>query len=310
LTLVEALLGMAHVRNVVADLISKKRKLDRTSSLPDQDPTNTQDSHPDKLIKVNKTSSTSNIVKIKQVEDPSTLTTDKTKHVKNNQVENPSTLTADKTKQDEKDQAKDVEAELQQESENARRGMCQTAKTTVESKTEQERSEKAKFDAADKHFSKDQASSMEYSCECMKFFIVRINQLLSILSQIVSSKSYAYQIKVCLARTKFNSEFCNVPDTVRSVWNMSDQQKQKAQSYMAIWHKAASTKVQERQYAVHDVLSNESVPALDAVNIIVDHIPVLKTVGLDEMALNFETANLVVLRKLLVSLCALVMHTK
>ena len=153
----------------------------------------------------------------------------------------------------------------------------------------------------------DQVPSREYSCECIKFFVVRVNQLLSILSQIVASQSYANKFKVGLARTKFNTEFRGVPETVKAVWNMSDHQKQRARGYMSIWYKAASTKVSERASTVHGVLSDEAFPPLDAVNTIVAHIPVLKTVGLDEMARSFEVSNLTVVRKLLISLCHLVL---
>ena len=297
-----------HFRNVVTDLISKKRKLDVASSPTAQHP-NTQDSsnqdlnHPAKVIKVDRND--------QPQQQPNTQP--------NNETTKPHEAKLEQTKPHEAklEQTKPHDAKLEQtkprEVKFEQTKLEQTeAQQVTPSCKEQEKTPTILCDATNKQMGANQTSretNREYSCECMKFFVVRINQLLSILSQIVSSKSYAYQFKVGLARTKFNSEFCDVPDTVRSVWNMSDQQKQKAQSYMSIWHKAAATKVQD-MYAVHDVLSNESVPALDAVNIIVGHIQVLKTVGLDEMALTFEPANLAVVRKLLVSLCALVMHTK
>ena len=285
---------MTHFRSVVADLISKKRKHDQTSSNPSD---NQEFATSTKVTKVEQE-------KQHQSEQHQTNQTN---------TENDNTTKPPNTTKNEQDT--NNASRNKQDTNNASRN--EQAKTKLPSTTKQAEASsflalanhKAKIDEAEKELSK-QAITREYSCERIKFFVVRINQLLSILSQIVSSKSYANQIKVGLARTKFNSEFRNVPDTVRAVWNMTDQQKEKAQAYMSVWHKAASTKVDTRDVAVHDVLSNECVPAIDAVNIIVAHIPVLKTVGLDEMALGFEPDNLVVLRKLLVNLCSLVMHTK
>ena len=296
---------MTHFRSVVADLISKKRKHDQTSSNPSD---NQEFATSTKVTKVEQE-------KQHQSEQHQTNQTntenDNTAQPPNTTKNKQETNNASRNEQDTNNASRNEQARtrLPSTTKQAETKLPSTTKQAEASSFLALANHKAKIDEAEKELSK-QAITREYSCERIKFFVVRINQLLSILSQIVSSKSYANQIKVGLARTKFNSEFCNVPDTVRAVWNMTDQQKEKAQAYMSVWHKAASTKVDTRDVAVHDVLSNECVPAIDAVNIIVAHIPVLKTVGLDEMALGFEPDNLVVLRKLLVNLCSLAMHTK
>jgi hypothetical protein len=288
---------MTTFKSVVSDLINKKRKLGcdnldhpTPSKLPKVE-ANTNDKVSDDKISDDQVS-----LRAKQAKQSAVQETNQAKQ-----------SARQETKQEETNQAKQSESQPKsintQDKEHPPKEDHHNEKHVAEAKVG---SMQKTFEQVERTLS-DQVPSREYSCECIKFFVVRVNQLLSILSQIVASQSYANKFKVGLARTKFNTEFHGVPETVKAVWNMSDHQKQRARGYMSIWYKAASTKVGELASTVHGVLSDEAFPPLDAVNTIVAHIPVLKTVGLDEMARSFEVNNLTVIRKLLISLCHLVL---
>ena len=198
---------MTHFRSVVADLISKKRKHDQTSSNPSD---NQEFATSTKVTKVEQE-------KQHQSEQHQTNQTntenDNTAQPPNTTKNKQETNNASRNEQDTNNASRNEQAKtkLPSTTKQAKTRLPSTTKqaeTKLPSTTKQAEASsflalanhKAKIDEAEKELSK-QAITREYSCERIKFFVVRINQLLSILSQIVSSKSYANQIKVGLART-------------------------------------------------------------------------------------------------------------